>query len=260
MSNSFSAETSRFFASLATPASLLELFEYLPDVYLYVKDRDGRFVKVNQTLIRTRGFASESEMLGKTDLDIHPKYWGMRYREEDQKVMASRQPLIDQVWLVPDADGRLAPFISSKLPLFDHSGDCIGIAGVRRPLNAGVSESQTESGGLKAAARTMTDNYAEPFDMKQLAKLAGLSHSQFNRRFQTSYRMSPSTYLQRVRVHEASRRLIDSDQPLSEIALETGFYDQSHLTRTFKKVLNVTPTEFRRIHREPAGIVGIGLE
>ncbi len=238
-----------FFESLSQAAGL-ELFDYLPDVFLYVKDSAGRFVKVNETLLRARGLKSEAEILGKTDLDIHPKFWGARYREEDQRVMQSRQPLIDQVWLIPDVKGRLESFISTKIPLFNTNGDCIGIAGFRRPLNPISGDSGSRASGIKSAVKAMTEQYAEPIEMGRLADVAGLSHSQFNRRFRATYRMSPSTYLQRVRVHEASRRLIESDQSALEISLATGFYDQAHMTRTFKKFLGVTPSEFRRVNRE----------
>jgi len=246
MSLPISEKINTFFASLAAPGSLLELFDFLPDVYLYVKDTDGRFMKVNRTLVQARGLKSEAEILGKTDVDIHPKYWALRYIEEDRLVIRSRQSLVDQVWLVPNTKGRLESFVSTKIPLFDREGECIGIAGFRRPLNPSPSTASPERGGIEAAVRMVTENYAESIEMNQLAEQAGLSHSQFNRRFRATYRMSPSTYLQRVRVHEASRRLIDGEQSISEIALETGFYDQAHLTRTFKKFLSVTPTEFRR--------------
>jgi len=248
MSRQISEKIRDFFASLATPGAILELFDFLPDVYLYVKDTESRFMKVNRTLVDARGLKSEAEILGKTDVDIHPTFWGLRYIEEDQRVIRSRQPLVDQVWLVPNAKGRLESFVSTKIPLFDCEGTCIGIAGFRRPLNPTPTTARSERPGIEAAVRIIAENYAESIEMSQLAEHAGLSHSQFNRRFLAIYRMSPSTYLQRVRVHEACRRLTNGEQSVSEIALETGFYDQAHLTRTFKKFLQVTPTEFRRIN------------
>ncbi len=248
MNKSLGKRIRDFFAGLQDSGAVLQLFDFLPDVFLYVKDADGRFMKVNQTLVRARGLDSESELLGKTDLDIHPRYWGLRYREEDRAVMRSGKQLVDQVWLVPDVQGRLESFLSSKIPLFNREGLCTGIAGVRRPLHVARSGEYTESLGIDAAVRMITERYAESIEMAALAKVASLSHSQFNRRFRAIYRMSPSAYLQRVRVHEVSRRLVERHQAIGMIALETGFYDQAHLTRTFKKILGVTPKDFRRMN------------
>ena len=248
MSTKFIVERAEFFSRIADSASLLDLFDYLPDVFLYVKDANGRFMKMNTTFLLARGLATEAEILGKTDLDIHPRYWGQRYRDEDQKVMRSKTPLIDQVWLIPDVNGRLEPFVSTKIPLFDDEGSCIGIAGIRRPLNPIDSASSGDLHGIQAAIQIMNEKYSASVDMSQLSEIAGLSHSQFNRRFRALYRMSPSTYLQRVRVHEACRRLVASEQSAMEIALDSGFYDQAHMTRTFKKVLGVTPSAFRKMN------------
>ncbi len=241
------AAVDEFFQRLDSPAGLLELFEYMPDVFLYVKDVEGRFMKVNRTMWSGRGLSSDSEVIGKTDLDIHPRFWALKYREEDARVISQKQPLVDCMWLVPDVKGNLESFISTKVPLFDRDGICIGLAGFRRPLQTAAEQNRTESRGLNSAVRYMHVHYAEPLEIREIAKQSGLSHSQFNRRFQAIYRMAPSVYLQRVRVHEASARLVDSEATLSQIALDVGFYDQAHLTRTFKRFLGVSPSEFRRI-------------
>jgi AraC-like DNA-binding protein len=97
------------------------------------------------------------------------------------------------------------------------------------------------------ATDMMATRYAEPLEVRDVARRVGLSTSQLNRRFQATFQMPPSEYLQRVRVHEASRRLADGDQPISEIAIGCGFYDQAHLTRTFRRWMGMTPKEFQRL-------------
>lgn len=245
----FKESVERFFSELADASELLALFDFLPDVYLYIKDTQGRFVRINRAMTKARGLKNDNELLGKTDLDIHPPYWARRYMEEDRRVIQSGEKLVDQVWLVPDQQGRLETFLSSKIPLFDRQGKCIGIAGVRRPLHSESRDTRPES-GIEAAVQLITEHYADSLTMKELAETAGYSHSQFNRRFLATYRMSPSQYVQRVRVHQASRLLSEVDASISDIALQTGFYDQAHLTRTFKKVLGLTPSNFRRANRD----------
>lgn len=55
-----------------------------------------------------------------------------------------------------------------------------------------------------------------------------------------------------VKMQEAIRLVRDTSYTLSEIASRCGYYDQAHLTRTFRKQLGVTPAEYRRRHRYPA--------
>ena len=188
---------------------------------------------------------SETELLGKTDLDIHPAYWGERYRREDRRVMESGQPIVNQVWLVPDADGHLGTFVSSTIPLRDKQGTCIGIAGVMHRIDS--DETGINTRPLESATQLIAERYSENLSVADIAHALGLSTSQLNRRFKSLYQMSPSQYLQRVRVHEASRLMGETDLALSEIALRTGFYDQAHLTRTFRKWMDMSPRQFRQI-------------
>jgi AraC-like DNA-binding protein len=232
----------RFFASLADPSTLLQLLDFVPGAFLYVKDLEGRFVALNRARVEMSRAKCADELLGKTDLDLHPAYWGERYRHEDRQVMESGRPLVNQVWLVPDAEGRLATFISSKIPLHDKAGHCIGIAGVMYRLNP-----KSDERPLEAATRLINERYVESLSVKDIAKSIGLSASQLNRRFKLLYHVSPSQYIQRVRVHEASRLLSTSDLAMSEIALRTGFYDQAHLTRTFRKWMQMSPKQFRKL-------------
>ncbi len=57
-------------------------------------------------------------------------------------------------------------------------------------------------------------------------------------------------FLRRARVEEAARRLAEGAAPLAQIALECGFCDQSHLSRTFKRLMGLTPGAWRRASRD----------
>ena len=61
--------------------------------------------------------------------------------------------------------------------------------------------------------------------------------------------MSPSQYVLALRLQEARRLLTTTDLPLSAIALNTGFFDQSHFTKRFQKMTGMTPTRFRKTFR-----------
>jgi AraC family transcriptional regulator len=67
--------------------------------------------------------------------------------------------------------------------------------------------------------------------------------------FKRAFRSTPGEFQRQMRVRKAEELMIKApDMPLSEIALATGFFDQSHFCRTFKQVASVTPSRFRQDH------------
>ncbi len=227
------------------------LFDYLPEMYLFVKDRRSRFITVSEPLWKMRGFSSELEMVGKSDFDIHPADLASQYIAEDQRVMHSGRPLPNQIWLVADETGELKWFVSSKIPLFDQRGRVIGIAGVMRNLEQAdlMVRPYRE---LEHAVTFVLQNYGQRIDVAQLAQLAHLSVSQFGRRFKRLYQMTPQQYILRVRINAAGQLLISSDHSVAEIAAECGFYDQSYFTKQFRKQHGQTPLQYRATY-EPRG-------
>lgn len=239
----------RFFEKLTGGLSLAPLFEYLPEVYFYVKDRRSRFVKVNAALWQMRGFDSEAAMLGLTDLDIHPSHLAEQYIDEDRRVMHSRQPLPNQIWLVPGSGEELKWFISSKMPLFNARGQVIGLAGVMRDLEKAESVIRPYR-EMEEALTYVLRHYSEAIAVAQLAELTGLSVSQFDRRFKRLYAMTPMQYVLRVRINASCQALTSSGRSVADIALACGFYDQSYFTKQFHKQLGQTPTEYRSRYRD----------
>ena len=101
---------------------VLDLFDALPDVFLFVKNRESRFVKFNKAWLSMHGCATAADALGKTDYDYHPPALATQYVAEDERVMRSGKPLCDQAWLVPDHTGMPRWYLCTKIPLFDADG------------------------------------------------------------------------------------------------------------------------------------------
>jgi AraC-like DNA-binding protein len=85
----------------------------------------------------------------------------------------------------------------------------------------------------------------ENLDLAALAAVAGISVFHFARQFKQSAGVTPHHYLVTRRIERARQMLADSDLALSEIALATGFADQSHFARHFRQLTGTTPREFR---------------
>ena len=82
--------------------------------------------------------------------------------------------------------------------------------------------------------------------ISELANLAGLSQFHFIRAFKHSVGISPYQYVLSERIGVAKEVLLKSDLSIADVALAVGFSDASQLNRVFRKVIGVTPTEYRR--------------
>jgi AraC family transcriptional regulator len=78
-----------------------------------------------------------------------------------------------------------------------------------------------------------------------IATAAGLSVFHFARTFKKTTGLTPHAYLMKARVERAKELLLEYDKTLVEIASETGFSDQSHMSRVFRRFTGATPSEFR---------------
>ena len=97
---------------------------------------------------------------------------------------------------------------------------------------------------LQRAAELMQDDSASPLSLSQLSAVAGLTPSHFVRAFSQHYGMTPHAYLLDRRIRHA-RTLLRQGQPLAEVALASGFADQAHFQRQFKRRVAATPGQYR---------------
>jgi transcriptional regulator of acetoin/glycerol metabolism len=104
-------------------------------------------------------------------------------------------------------------------------------------------------GALKRVQQFVEDHLAERVSIERLAATAGLSVFHFARAFKQSQGMTPHSYLLHRRIVRARELLGETESPLSEIALVSGFADQSHLARHFRERVGVSPAIFRRLQR-----------
>ncbi len=88
-------------------------------------------------------------------------------------------------------------------------------------------------------------HHADPVSIETLARLVGLSPYYLIRSFRQQVGLPPHSYQRHWQLVQAKRSL-HSDQPLADIAIAHGFYDQSHLTRAFKNAFGVTPGQYRQ--------------
>ena len=101
-------------------------------------------------------------------------------------------------------------------------------------------------------------HYAKTLRLEDLSAQTGLNMSSFKRAFAETFNMTPWSYITTIRLNAARKLLEETNKMLSEIALDTGFFDQSHFSRTFKRERGITPGEYRRRHQPPVQLARTG--
>ncbi|WP_231746125.1 AraC family transcriptional regulator [Rosistilla oblonga] len=236
------ASRNRFFERLDPSQQPLALFDLLPDVSFFVKDRRGRFMALNRRGCEYCGVVSEQAAIGKTDHDFFPKTRADTYREDDEQVMSSGEAIVNRIESAPEDAGSPRLVATSKIPLRDRRGRVIGVAGFSRQIE------RIQSGTADAMAEVIQyihNHFTEALSSEELATMAGLSVSHFERRFRLAFGASPRQYLIRVRIENAATKLRSSDQSITAIALSCGFYDHAHFSRSFKNLMNMSPSAYR---------------
>lgn len=116
--------------------------------------------------------------------------------------------------------------------------------------------SRNSAGGLAPWQINRVKNYIEdrishPIALDELAQVVKLSTSYFSAAFKVTFGTSPHNYVIERRVEFAKHRMLNSDAPLCEIALDCGLADQAHLSRIFRRVTGTTPSAWRRYMASP---------
>jgi AraC-like DNA-binding protein len=95
----------------------------------------------------------------------------------------------------------------------------------------------------------MIQNMSSGVLVSAVAQACHLSRSHFSRAFRNSTGSSPRDWIRRARLTRAANLLVQTDQSISQIALECGFADQSHFTRVFARTLGISPGKWRALRK-----------
>ncbi len=115
---------------LAAERTLLRtIIDNIPDP-IYVKDRAGRKILVNEAEMQILKASSLNDVIGKTDADLYPPDVAEKTRMEDERIMQSGIPVLNEEGSVVNKDGETKWFIGNKIPQRNAEGKVIGIVGI----------------------------------------------------------------------------------------------------------------------------------
>jgi len=123
------------------------------------------------------------------------------------------------------------------------------IAEYTEPAGESLSATSEE---IQKACFYLESNFAEPITLDDLSKLSGLNKYTLLRNFTKQRGVTPYQYLETIRIGEAKKLLEKGVNPL-DAAMQTGFVDQSHFTKFFKKLIGLTPKQYGDIFKENKG-------
>ena len=101
---------------------------------------------------------------------------------------------------------------------------------------------------VRKAMLLMERNLETPLSTEFIARHVAVSVRQLERLFKTEVGLSPSQFALRIRLQHAHQRLLHSQDPVADIALQSGFVNRSHFARSFRLEFGVTPTDLRAMH------------
>ena len=243
MTNAEKIQYAKDFLDKAEPFCVSQLFEYTTDIYFFVKDREGYFIKANEAFLKLFGYDKVEQIVGLTDYDMVSRELAVRYEMDDARIFAGEK-VCELSEPVSSEEGIISMHVSTKLPVKNKEGHIIGLIGITRDTlkTLDVLSPLQE---FQRVLDIIERDFNKTIKIDELAKEVCMSVSTFLRHFKKQFGISPSNYIKQVRYKMVSRLLIESTKSLSEIGFDCGFSDQSHMNRSFKKVAGLTPKAYR---------------
>lgn len=233
-----------FLSKLATPLVAERLFAAVPDIVFCIKDRDGYYIAANPAFALRLGVASTDDILGKTASDIFPPRLAAVYEAQDRLVLENGEEIRDRLELILNPGGTEGWYLATKIPLQGSDGSVIGLASISRDLLT-PSDTDMRFAGVAQLVDTIHREFAEDLRPGDLAKAAGFTLAQLDRRMRKIFKVTTAQFIRKVRIEAAARMLKATDTAIIDIALDCGYGDQSAFTRQFKATVGMAPGAYR---------------
>ena len=237
----------QFFAKCGPNVAMLAaVFDSLPNIAFYIKDAEGRIVAINRYNCELCNIPSPDAAIGKRSSDLFPRAYADFCMARDREVIATGKPIVNRRY-AKVANLSASANILSIHPVYGLDGTIVGtFCTYHRDATAPVGPVWEDR--FDAIIEKINANIAKPLSVEKLAAEAGMSVSKFQRMFMKIIGVRPGRYIIQQRLNAACRLLESSDLGIYDIALATGFCDQSHFTKIFKSWRGMAPGAYRRRH------------
>ncbi|MCJ7665760.1 MAG: PAS domain-containing protein, partial [Actinobacteria bacterium] len=142
---------------------LQTLIDNIPD-YIYIKDKENRFIIVNKAMTGLFGKKPE-DFIGKTDLDIASPISAKESFKDDSQVIKSKKPIIDKTERIMGL-GKEFWMSSSKIPWYDNNGNIMGTMGISRDITRRTQSTDNLLGKERNIINALMDNIPDSIYFK----------------------------------------------------------------------------------------------
>ncbi len=238
----------KFLRQIGVETPFYRLFDHMPDVSFFAKDRHFHLMCASQRFVERFGYCDENEMIGKEDFELFPARLAESFRRDDEEVMLTGEPKLNIVELFFNEQGVPDWFITNKLPLRNARGAVIGVMGTVHSYDARRETLHTDI-QIDRAISYIREHFRSGVSVKELAHAIQVSPRQLHRKFMAAFGTSPQTFIIKLRIQSTCEALQLKDAEIQEVAEAHGFCSQSSFTELFKKYVGITPLMYQKRFR-----------
>ena len=223
---------------------LTSLFDCAPDVAFFIKNSNGQYIAINDSMVARHGLQSKQQIIGLTPCQLCAGELGEVPTAQDAEVLKSGQPMIEHLELQLFKPKHPVWCLTTKMPIKNSEGDVIGLFGFSRDVRIAVNVDEIPPKFASALAR-FEKNMGAAISPASLAEESELTSQKLIRLTKKLYGITPTQLIAKVRIAAACRQLEETDKSIADIAFSCGFSDHSAFTRAFKSSTSVTPSVYR---------------
>jgi AraC-like DNA-binding protein len=239
------AARDQFIEEIGADTPFYRLFDFLPDVSFFAKDRYFRFVCASRPFVERFGLRNEAQVLGKDDFALFPSRLAESFRRDDEEIVRTGQPKLKIVELFFTEQGIPDWFTTNKLPIRNRAGELVGIMGTVQSYE-GRRQGLEPYLQLDRAVAYIRENFRRGVSVKELSHVIHLSPRQLHRKFVDAFGVSPQAFIIKLRLQAACEALHREESQIADVATDLGFCDQSSFTQLFQKHVGLTPLRYQK--------------
>lgn len=242
MDNTKKSEDAGAMIASVDAQEIVKMFDLLPNTLFWIKDIHSNFLHINQKFIEHTGLSRQA-LIGSNDFAISPPHIAQQFINDDKKVMQG-ELVSDRLEINHLGNGEFGWFSTSKRPIKNRSDKLVGTYGFSYFIDQSA-KTLSAIEPIRVPVDYIREHYAETITVEALAKLACLSISALERRFKRYLGTTPNQFLNKIRLENARRLLIETNLSILEVAYQCGYTEHSYFSKQFKSQFGLMPSALR---------------